>query len=1076
MTKRLLCVSVVLLTVVSARAGLVDQARSSGVKGGLIVHLGCGDAKDTAKLLLDEKYQVHGLASDDATVAAARKNVRAAKVYGKVSIARYNPKRLPYVDNLVNLLIDSTGGKVARAEIVRVLVPGGVAIVGGKKIVKPWPKDIDQWTHFLHGPDNNAVAKDTKAGMPRSMQWVCEPRWGRSHEEMASMSAAVTANGRIFYIVDEAPLASIRFLSTWKLVARDAFNGTLLWKKPIKQWNDHLRHFRSGPAHLPRRLVAVGDKVYVTTGLASPVNMLDAATGKVLKVFKGTEHTEEIIVDGGVLYLAVGTSERNRHGGGLAERNEPKPTDFRHIAAVNLESGRQLWKKEFEKDVALLPLSLTVRNGNVYYQDTHGVACLDAKSGSEVWKTPRKTVAKRMGFSGPTIVATDDVLLCADQDPGKAGVATDKDIEWGVHGWSIGGFARGAKSTLIAYSTNNGEELWKAPCKEGYNSPVDLFVIDGKVWTGLAYQGLDIKTGKVAKAINVKGDRVGMPHPRCYRNKASERFIFLGRSGVELLSLEDGWLGNNSWVRGTCQYGVIPANGLLYAPPDACACFLTVKSPGFIAIAPKRDKTPAMPVDNTPALEKGVAYGKVPASPAPQAGDWPMYRANPARGGSVSTEIPDRLTRKWSVTLGGKLTQPVIAGRKVFVAATDAHTLHALSADSGREIWSYTVGGRIDSSPTLYESTVLFGSADGWIYCLAAADGKLVWRFRAAPTERLVNSYGQLESLWPVHGAVLVQNDILYATAGRSTYLDGGIVLYGINPTTGKQLSRTLLYHLDPETGKQLTKEGGFNMEGTASDVLTGDGDLVYLKYFAFDKEGKRTKEVSDHLFAIAGLLGEEWFVRSYWVVGKGMPGAGWGGWANAAKANVAGRIMSFNSDKIFGYGRKTVQGGATGHKADAYYLFSRPRGKAKAAPAPTPAPAPKKAAPKANAKAKGKKKPKRTRKPRPRPAPKAPPIWADEQSLIARALVLAGGKLVVAGPVDLGKKTSNLLAFENEAEALAGFMGSKGIFLRIVSAADGKKISEIKLTAMPAFDGMSAAGGKIYLSLKDGSVACFGK
>ena len=66
MTKRLLCVSVVLLTVVSARAGLVDQARSSGVKGGLIVHLGCGDAKDTAKLLLDEKYQVHGLASDDA--------------------------------------------------------------------------------------------------------------------------------------------------------------------------------------------------------------------------------------------------------------------------------------------------------------------------------------------------------------------------------------------------------------------------------------------------------------------------------------------------------------------------------------------------------------------------------------------------------------------------------------------------------------------------------------------------------------------------------------------------------------------------------------------------------------------------------------------------------------------------------------------------------------------------------------------------------------------------------------------------------------------------------------------------
>jgi outer membrane protein assembly factor BamB len=1052
---------------------MVEQAKSSGVKGGLIVHLGCGEAKDTAKLLLSDKYLVQGLAATDATVAAARKNVHAAKVYGKVSIARYNPARLPYVDNLVNLLIDSSGGKVAKAEIMRVLVPGGVAFIGGQKVTKPWPKDIDQWTHFLHGPDNNAVARDRKADMPRSMQWVSEPRWGRTHEEMASMSAAVTSNGRIFYIVDEAPLASIRFLSHWKLVARDAFNGTLLWKKPIKQWNDHLRHFRSGPAHLPRRLVAVGDKIYVTMGLASPVNALDAATGETIKVYTGSEHTEEIIVDGGVLYLAVGTSEKKRHGGGLAERNEPKPTEFRYITAINAETGKELWKKEFEKTEALLPLSLTVRGARVYYQDTYGVASLDAKSGREIWKTARKTVSKRMGFSGPTIVATDDVLLCADQNPGKTPVAVDKDIEWGVHGWSIGGFARGAQSTLIAYSTVNGEELWKAPCKEGYNSPVDLFVIDGMVWTGLGYQGLDIKTGKVKKSINVKGDRVGMPHPRCYRNKASERFIFLGRSGIELLSLEDGWQGNNSWIRGTCQYGIIPANGMLYAPPDACACFLTVKSPGFFAAAPKRDKLASMPVDDTPALEEGPAYGKVPASPAPKPGDWPMYRADAARSGGVVTELPDTLNKKWSVSLGGgKITQPAIAGGKVFVATTDTHTVYALSADDGKEIWSYTVGGRIDSSPTIYKSTVLFGSADGWIYCLTAADGKLVWRFRAAPTERFVTAYGQLESLWPVHGSVLIQNDIIYATAGRSTYLDGGIVLYRIDPTSGKQLSRTMLYHLDPKTGKQITKESGFNMDGTTSDVLVGDGESVYLKYFAFDREGKRATENSDHLFAIAGLLGEDWFVRSYWVVGRGKPGAGWGGWANAAKANTFGRILCFNDDNVYGYGRTKVAAAAVGHKADAYHLFNRSR----KAPAPKPAvkPAPK-PAPKKPA-AKGKKPGKRRRKPRPRPVPKSPPIWSDVESLIVRSMVLGGDKLVVAGPIDLGKKKSGILAFENEAEALAGFEGAKGVYLRVVSAADGKKISELKLTAMPTFDGMSAAGGKIYLSLRDGSIACFGK
>jgi len=1058
--KALLCLLTVYSVGLTARAGVVELAKSSGVKGGIVVHLGCGDGKDTAKLLLDEKYLVHGLDTDDAKVRLARKNIRAAGVYGRVSAARYDGVRLPYTSDFVNLLIDSGGGKVSRKEIMRVLVPGGVAFVGGKKITKPWPADIDEWTHFLHGPDNNAVADDSRAGMPRSLQWVAPPRWGRSHEELAGMSAAVTAKGRIYYIVDESPLASIRFLSNWRLVARDAFNGTLLWKRPVGVWNDHLRHFRSGPAHLPRKLVADGDTLYATLGFTAPVVALDGATGQTLREYKGTERTEEIIVDGGVLYVVVGTSEGKRLGGGLHQRGEPKPTAFRYVAAIEADSGKQLWKREFDSDEYLLPLTLAVKGGSVFYQSTYGVVRLDAKSGSEIWKTARQTPKRRMGFSAPTLVATEEVVLCADRNPGKrAGhEPSSGKVEWGVHGWNINGFPRRAPCTLRAYSADNGKELWSAPCSEGYNSPVDVFVIDGLVWAGSNYKGLDLKTGEVKKTINLKGDRVGMAHPRCYRNKATGRFIFTCRSGIELLSLEKGWLGNNSWVRGTCQYGIIPANGMLYAPPDACACFLTVKAPGFLAVAPQRDKSGHMPFPDKPVLEKGPLYGKI-ANPKsairnPQSEGWPMYRADPTRSGAVSSAIPDAPVRKWSASIGGKLTQPVVASGKVIVASVDSHTVFALSADGGKELWRYTAGGRIDSSPTLYKGTVLFGSADGWIYCLGAADGKLAWRFRAAPTDRLVSAYGQIESAWPVHGAVLVQNDTLYATAGRSSYMDGGIVLYRIDPLTGKQLSRTMVYHLDPDTGKQLTKEGGFNMAGTTSDVLSGDGDRVYLKYFGFDREGKRTSDASDHLFSITGLLGEEWFVRSYWIVGRGMPGAGWGGWARAANAFPSGRILCFNESIVYGYGRQKVAAGPTGHKADAYHLFATSR---KAKPAPSPQP-----------KRKG-------RRRRRRPS-KAKPIWSDAKSLTVRAMVLSPDRLAVAGPVNLGKKDPKLLAFENEPEARAAFEGRKDIYLRVVSAADGKKISEVKLDAMPVFDGMSAAGGKIYLSLKNGSVVCFGK
>ena len=391
-------------------------------------------------------------------------------------------------------------------------------------------------------------------------------------------------------------------------------------------------------------------------------------------------------------------------------------------------------------------------------------------------------------------------------------------------------------------------------------------MIDGVVWVGTNFVGLDLKTGKPVRKMNAKAPRVGMPHHRCYRDKASERFIFTGKSGIEVLSVADErWVCNNSWIRGTCQYGIMPANGLMYAPPDACACFLTVKVPGFYAAAPRRGDG-RLPFPEQPVLEKGPMYGKIFATSPAGAGDWPMYRHDAARSGAAPCDAPKSLETNWTADIGGKLTGPVVAGDKVFVASVDRHTVYAIDARSGEEVWHFTAGGRIDSAPTVYKGAVIFGSADGWVYRVGAADGRLAWRFQAAPADRLVCAFGQIESTWPVHGSVLVQNDELYVTAGRNSYTDGGLVMYRLDPATGRQLSRTELCHIDPETDQQTTAEARFNMEGSRSDILCGDGQNVYLKYFGFDREGKRTKATNPHLFSIAGLLGEEWFVRSDWI------------------------------------------------------------------------------------------------------------------------------------------------------------------------------------------------------------------
>ena len=245
---------------------------------GLIVHVGCGDGKLTAALGTAGSYLVHALDADAEDVKTARRHIRSLGLYGRVSVDRFDGKRLPYVDNLVNLIVAEDPDAIASGEVMRVLCPRGVAYIkrDGRwtKTVKPRPEEIDEWTHYLHDATGNAVAKDTVVGPPRRCQWIAPPRWARSHDHLSSLSALVSAGGRIFYIIDEGPIAAVAIRPKWSLVARDAFSGVLLWKRPVDPWEGHLRGFRSGPTELARRLVAVGNRVYVTLGYGKPVSAL----------------------------------------------------------------------------------------------------------------------------------------------------------------------------------------------------------------------------------------------------------------------------------------------------------------------------------------------------------------------------------------------------------------------------------------------------------------------------------------------------------------------------------------------------------------------------------------------------------------------------------------------------------------------------------------------------------------------------------------------------------------------------------------------------------------------------------
>lgn len=1063
-------------------AAVHGDSRNAGalppVRGGFIVVLGCGEGRLVESLAQGNRFVVQGLEADPAKVAVARERLWKAGLYGRVTVEEWRQAGLPYVDNLVNVLVVQCRGNVPGSELMRVLCPGGTVFTRGEqgwiRRKKPWPPSLDEWTHYLHDSGNNAVAEDTVVGPPEHYQWIAPPLWARSHDHLSSLSALVSAGGRLFSILDEGPVATVALPSRWRLVARDAFSGVLLWTRKVGPWEGRLRGFRSGPPELARRLVAVGDRVYVTLGYGKPLSILDAATGATLTTCPGTDNALELVVHAGRVFVVVGNRPPANTGGAATPVDtartwlwwpvyQERPPQ-KHLVAVQATTGALLWKKDDADTTELLPTTLAASGEKVFFENQNEVLCLDARTGRVAWRASRPVSRSRPSWSAPTLVVHKGVVLSADRDAASVVRSVPSAGHHGV--WvvsSAGGHAPPGK--IMAFAADTGQKLWESTAREGYNSPVDVLIANDRVWTGNQVsrrdpgitRALDLNTGAVCfqRRRDQTFFRIGMAHHRCYRDKATVKYLILGRDGIEFIDVRTGRGQSNPWVRGACQYGVLPCNGLIYAPAHSCACHIEAKLNSFNALAPAEPSRSSLGYGTR--LERGAAYARgalrsgetgMPGDgnrplPSPQAAtEWPTYRHDNLRSGRCPTTVRCPLTPCWQTRLPGRLTSPVVAEGRLFVAGVDEHTLFALDAATGKHLWRFIAGGRIDSPPTVYTGTVLFGAADGRIYRLTADTGELVWSFRAAPHDRWIMAYNQVESAWPAPGSVLVQDGNVYAVVGRTAYLDGGMVLCRLDAASGRRLSET-----------RLTK-------AALPDILSCDGDSLYLRHRRFSKEGALLPTVPPPLYSPAGFRDGSWWHRTYWLAGATMQ-SGWGAWPNAGNRVPAGRLLVLGEDTVYGFGRLNEydrNGSHVGLGTMRYYLF--------AAPKVSPAEA---------------KRHRRGGKRKRGTGAKVNTRWAKAIPLLVRGMVLAGKTLFVAGPPDvLAYPTGGNVrpydpaapeSLQAEADALTG---KRGGVLWAVSAADGKKLGELLLPSPPAWDGLIAAEGCLFLSTLDGRVWCF--
>ena len=1040
----------------------------AGLPGGLLVHLGCGDGTLTAALRGNGQFLVHGLDADPARVEQARKFIDSRGLYGLVWVETFAGPRLPYAENLVNVLvIDATAAATAPlADVVRVLAPRGTAYVGplagtasasadalkqrlrqaglaGAEIVrlgadtyvrwhKPWPAEMDEWGHPRHAADGNAASADRLVGPPRRIRWVAGP-W---HEA----SNAVSAGGRYFHS---------------GLIARDAFNGLRLWQKPIDPAPLRLGY---PSASVPGSVVpvAVGDRLYVVD--AGGLQALDAATGRTVQKFADAGAVRHILVVGGTL-LAAGADA---------------------VRAFDAAGGKLRWTYP-----DALPDTVVAGDGGVFLVEApagrtkdRAVVRLDLATGKPAWRRaeyPWAAKISRCSVRGGRLVC--EVSTLNNDKPGNG---------------------------VRVLDAADGRVLWERLYGPGQSHYMQARAIQtaGLVWilNGPKWEGLDPVTGSVTYQ---HGGGTG----HCFPPVGTPRYLLSGE--MNFTDIQGGVVDANHITKGACgrDAGFVPANGLVYLSPKHCSCYPMLN--GYAALAPASTEPP-LPEAAAPVAEKGPAISGQPslavtlsraegpsegsrradgptatATARPFAGpsgaaqgdnqgalpddsqnDWPCYRGDAWRSAATAADVPAELAVRWTATLGdwpegplvadwkddlyvrGPVTPPVIAGGLVIVAQPDRHRVAALDARTGQPRWTFVANGRIDSAPTVWRDRCLFGTRSGWVYALRLADGQLAWRLRVAPTEDRIVSFGQLESPWPVPGSVLVLGDTAYVAGGRQPLADGGLRVLALDPADG-----TVRWQTRIDTLPYKNYYGGTGLEFDGFDLLVAESakpqadaadkplapaalpDFVTLSRWRMDPRTGAAEVVQESGFGYyragtGGVIAP----RSSWTYGPRMDYTSSG--PNPGKPDfvrvkprplVAFRdsmVISSSDDKQQLFRRDFTPAGAAAFNDAWYNQRTVPRGA--------------------------------STKPGDR----------------SRSQRLAAGAAWTVEAFEGGVEGQGVAAL-----VLAGktvFAAGKQGGLCIYAAADGRRLGRCDLPP-PVWDGMAAAGGMLYVSTADGRVMCLG-
>ncbi|MCH2131411.1 MAG: PQQ-binding-like beta-propeller repeat protein [Pirellulaceae bacterium] len=188
-------------------------------------------------------------------------------------------------------------------------------------------------------------------------------------------------------------------------------------------------------------------------------------------------------------------------------------------------------------------------------------------------------------------------------------------------------------------------------------------------------------------------------------------------------------------------------------------------------------------------------------SPSLLAADWPMWRYDAYRSAASPEELPDTLQLAWvrqytqrkqvwddplnhDLMPYDRIFEPVIMDGRMFVSFNDRDKVVALDLDSGSMVWEFYTDGPVRFPPAACDGKVFFTSDDGYLYCVGADNGQLLWRFRGGPSDRKVIGNERVISAWPARGGPVIRDRHVYFAASIWPFM--GTFIYALEMQTGE--------------------------------------------------------------------------------------------------------------------------------------------------------------------------------------------------------------------------------------------------------------------------------------------------